>query len=640
MAAAALPAPEAGQQPAQSEREPSGRSRGSIQPHGALLVADPATWRILQASANASSVLGIDAERLLGTSAAELLGARPAARARAVLTAARGASNPIPVELSGRRFDAIVHASDGCAVLELEPALAEDAFPSVLAVLAAVERIRAARVEDELWAEAAGHLRDLTGFDRVLLLRLRDDGGGEVVAEERADDALRSLLGRRFTAAETATLGADVSADVPSSAIASIEAIPVPLEPSTNPATGRPTDLRWAELRAPDPAGLGMARTLGDAARLTFFLHLADRSIGLAVCAHAAPRRLPYRLRRSLAALAQQVGAQLGSIRELDRLARAAERLQTRSRLVEQLGPSGDLAQALLRGPTTVLDLVPASAAALRVGGTTATIGDAPDATSVARAVELLRGDRIPLPLVSDALATEHPELARLLPGIAALLAVPVDAGRGCLLWFRNEVPEPDGGAAGPGSWAGLDEAAVQLSRDLDAAVQRSGHSDLARFGFHDRLTGLPNRRVLIDRIERALAGGFGGGTVALVIVDIDSLKAVNESLGHDRGDDVLVQVAERLRSVTRASDTVARFAGDQFVVLAPSALRGSSPRIAERASAVLEAPFTVAGRSLAIAFTVGAAEADDRDTAADLVRRAASAMYRAKRSRERQEAD
>jgi diguanylate cyclase (GGDEF)-like protein len=457
----------------------------------------------------------------------------------------------------------------------------------------------------------------------------------------------------------------DLSVAAPSLTVFSTDESSAPLHPPELPS-GRPLDLGRAELRAVCPAHLRAARSMGHASSLSFSLSVGERLIGVVVCAHRTPRRLPYRLRQSLEAFAGQVAAQLHSISEIDRLASAAELLETRSRLVEQFASTGDLAEALFRSAATVLDLVPAAGAALHLEGVTSTIGDAPDGATISSVVEQVRVRRSRLPLATDRLATEHPHLAGLLPAVAGLLIVPIDGGRGHLMWFRRALTQAEdrigdrpqaalgplvaprassspwrGAASGQVQpWQGLDEAAVQFSRDLDVAILRSRHSDLARFGFHDALTGLPNRRLLIDRIEHALAHRSRGATVALLFVDITSLKAINDSLGHDGGDDVLIQAAERLRSVTRESDTVARLAGDEFVVLAGTTTRGAAPRIAERVVAALRTPFTVSGRRLAVISSVGAAEAEEGDRAADLMRRAAAAMYRARRSGEGPSAD
>jgi chemotaxis family two-component system sensor kinase Cph1 len=354
-----------------------------------------------------------------------------------------------------------------------------------------------------------------------------------------------------------------------------------------------------------------------------------------------------------------QVAAQSHPDSETEGLTRAADLVQTRTRLVEQFSATGDLVQALLRGTVTALDLVPAGAAALHLEGVTSTLGDAPAVTRIQLVMEQLRSYRTPLPMATDCLAADHPQIAGLLPGVAGLLIVPVDGGRGCLLWFRPEIEETteplgDQSEADPESalsprtspsapkssvwrraqpWEGLAEAATRLSRDLDGAILRNLQSELAHFGFHDALTGLSNNRLLMDRIEHALAGPGRGAGVALLLVDLDSFKAINDSLGHDRGDEVLIQAADRLRSVTRDSDTVARLAGDEFAILAVGADRASAPRIAERMLAALRPPFTIAGSPLRVTCAIGVAEGAADDTAADLMRRAETAMYRAKRA-------
>jgi diguanylate cyclase (GGDEF)-like protein len=331
---------------------------------------------------------------------------------------------------------------------------------------------------------------------------------------------------------------------------------------------------------------------------------------------------------------------------------REAERLQARTTLVEQFNSTGSLARALLHGPITVLDLVPASAAALHLEGVTSTVGDAPEVARIEQVVEYLRAERCRLPIASDSLATDHPQLAKLLPAVAGLLIVPIDGARGCLAWFRPEVEVAErhddrsesarargaspstrsrdvAGRAEP--WEGLDEAAAQFSRDLDGAILRNLHSDLAHFGFHDALTGLSNRRLLMDRIEHALAGPTRGSGVALLFIDINSFNAINGSLGHDSGDQVLIQAAERLRSVTRDSDTVARLAGDEFVILAGSADRVAASRIAERVLSALERSFTLSGNPVKVTASIGVAEAEAENTAADLLRRAHAALDWAK---------
>lgn len=153
--------------------------------------------------------------------------------------------------------------------------------------------------------------------------------------------------------------------------------------------------------------------------------------------------------------------------------------------------------------------------------------------------------------------------------------------------------------------------------------------------GLHDGLTRLPNRVLFSDRLQSALAEAQRGSEqFAVLFVDLDRFKQINDSLGHSVGDQVLVSVAERLRISVRASDTVARYAGDEFtLVLRHVVSREDVYRIADKLIHALEAPLTLNDRSeLQLTASVGIAFfPEDGSTAEQLIQRADSAMYSAK---------
>jgi diguanylate cyclase (GGDEF)-like protein/PAS domain S-box-containing protein len=150
----------------------------------------------------------------------------------------------------------------------------------------------------------------------------------------------------------------------------------------------------------------------------------------------------------------------------------------------------------------------------------------------------------------------------------------------------------------------------------------------------HDALTGLPNRTALIDRIEQALSRARSSGySVAVLFVDLDRFKLINDSLGHAVGDVLLEQVAARFRAALRPGDVVGRFGGDEFVVVCEN-ITGETVAVAvaDRLREALEEPFEVAGRRLVVTASIGIARTSGDDTHADaLIRDADVAMYRAK---------
>ncbi|MDF1524188.1 MAG: GGDEF domain-containing protein, partial [Trueperaceae bacterium] len=170
--------------------------------------------------------------------------------------------------------------------------------------------------------------------------------------------------------------------------------------------------------------------------------------------------------------------------------------------------------------------------------------------------------------------------------------------------------------------------------RDLED-VLRQERERFERLASLDPLTQLPNRRTFRARLDQALAGARRHGREAgVVFVDLDGFKAVNDELGHDAGDDLLVEVAHRLRAVVRAEDTVARLGGDEFAVVvdelaSPAALA----RLETKLHDAIAQPLVLRGRAVSIASSVGsAAYPRDGRTAADLVRHADTEMYDVKR--------
>jgi diguanylate cyclase (GGDEF)-like protein len=157
-------------------------------------------------------------------------------------------------------------------------------------------------------------------------------------------------------------------------------------------------------------------------------------------------------------------------------------------------------------------------------------------------------------------------------------------------------------------------------------ALRRSSRTDL--------LTGLPNRGVYPERLARALGRmQREGGAAAVMYLDVDGFKAINDTLGHDVGDWVLIEVAERLGSVLRPTDTLVRLGGDEFVAICEDLTRAQdAERVADRMVAATTSPWLLAGEALDVSVSIGIAVADvPTADPVTLLRAADDAMYRAK---------
>ncbi len=168
-------------------------------------------------------------------------------------------------------------------------------------------------------------------------------------------------------------------------------------------------------------------------------------------------------------------------------------------------------------------------------------------------------------------------------------------------------------------------------------AKLNQNQAELARMAHHDTLTGLPNRVLLSDRLQQVLAQARRkGSAVGLLFMDLDGFKDINDSLGHEAGDELLRQVTTRLSGIVRGADTLARVGGDEFVLLL-SDLGDNAEEVAaivaRKCIGTLKAPFVISGKQCTIGVSIGIAVGDGNSTADALLLAADHAMYDAKKA-------
>lgn len=606
------------------------RTPGRIQSHGRLLGVDPATSMITLVSDNAAGWLG----RMVGDLQS------------ASLEWAVDSGNqidPTRIEVDGAAYDAIAHRSQGRTLIELEPVVTGLEYTRT-SVVGAIQRLAAIDDIGELRTAVVREVRALTGFDRVMMYHFFEDEHGEVVAEDRADD-MEPYLGLHFPASDVPLQARALYVSKLSRAIVSTSDPGAQLLALGD--SGEPVDLSLAELRAVSPHHIQFMRNMGQESSVSLSLIRDGRLAGMITCAHRTQRRLPVLLRRALEVLAVQVSMQLTSIDQIARLEHTLRVRADRGELMAPLYASDDVAGALLDGDRTVLDLVAADAAIVDLDGSVRTAGPL-DPRSAAALIKAVREREI----VTDALSLDEPELAALVPDFAGLLAVPLGNAHGHLIFLRHEVTRVVTwlGDQSPGnradtfsprlsfsawrqsvhgrsrSWWSEASGALELGRDLTEALDRREQRGLAELAMRDALTGLHNRR----QLSGALATGSATPR-ALLYVDIDDFKGVNDSLGHDAGDAVLVEIARRITGSVRPGDTVARIGGDEFVVLGENLDADTAAQLAGRVLAAVSEPISTPAGEVVVTASCGVhiSAPGDVDGALEL---ADAAMYDAKR--------
>jgi diguanylate cyclase (GGDEF)-like protein/PAS domain S-box-containing protein len=179
------------------------------------------------------------------------------------------------------------------------------------------------------------------------------------------------------------------------------------------------------------------------------------------------------------------------------------------------------------------------------------------------------------------------------------------------------------------------------VSTHTDISERRTSEERIMRLAFYDFLTGLPNRRLLMDRLGQAIASNVRRGTeVALLLVDLDNFKKINDSFGHEVGDKLLQQVAKRLESCVRMGDTVARLGGDEFMLILedlntdPMDAAAQTESIGIKILGTVSQQYRLSSNEFHSSCSIGATLFKDREqTSEDLIKQAAIAMYQAKKA-------
>lgn len=539
-----------------------------------------------------------------------------------------------------------------------------------------IAHLRHAEGLDAFFTESVRVIQEFSGFDRVMIYRFLDDGAGDVVAEHTSNEYPTQYLGLRFP-----------SSDIPSQArklyltnklrvLADVEAPMDGLIPPLLPG-GEGLDQSHCMLRGLSRVHLSYLRNMGVRATLTLSIVCEGKLWGLIACHHHRPRTPPHHVRQGLRQVCDLL-AEITSMRvealfnlEAMRHRLAVDRLL--DRFHQALIQDGDIPILLDAWLPWLLPAFNAVNLGVQIGTLAYVAGPGKHASTHQILDEI--GARVDAQNLSphvlmwdDLLSTGGAGIASLPEAAGLLLAQRYEEEMIFCFVTRQEVVEhvrwggepfkdvvtlPDGqvrleprrsfaewqqsvkGKADP--WAQVDADALQtllqiLSEVNKLQLNRKLQETLHWRAHHDHLTGLFNRRAMEDEVSRRLEADRCDA--ALMLLDLDHFKKINDTYGHETGDLVLQQLSLRLKAVMREFDLLARLGGDEFMLLLeiPRPNPAAALLFAERLHQAVAPPFEINGQQLRLGISVGIAipPAHGR-TVGDLLRHADLALFQAK---------
>jgi diguanylate cyclase (GGDEF)-like protein/PAS domain S-box-containing protein len=649
------------------DREPI-HAPGHIQPHGVLIATAPGDRRISHVSANFEASLGLPAKAWLNAGLDQLIG--PVAFA-AIEQRLEGASEPpamvlkLPVPLRPHRH-VLAHRWQGRMIVELEdaPHASEErsALSRAQGVIGALLR---AQTVAEVCDTAARDVRLLSGYDRVMVYRFDDAGHGTVVAEDKRAD-LPAYVNLRYPASDIPQQARRLYVLQRVRGIPERDYRPVPLLS----ADGAALDMSLCTLRGISPLHLEYMANMGVRASLAISLlqddapgdGARDRLWGMIVCHHMTPRAAAPDLRALCDVVGQVMSVLLQRVAHTQALTARLARHRMIAALREDIDAARDVAAGLSLRPAALLQMMGAGGALIRCGGETTLLGETPPPAAAAALVDtLLRTHGAAITAIHDA-GIAGGAAGRFADVASGVLLLPLTDHPGDVIaWFRPELPQtvrwggdprkpvmqaPDGGRVSPRRsfavwtellrgrskpWTATDlQAAEELRRTITAALLQQAEMRLLQLSAYDPLTGLANRRTIESRLQQWQRDGEPA-IAALLFIDLDRFKAINDSLGHAAGDDCLIQVAARLRQLAPPGSMAGRFGGDEFVLFWPGAATAEAQALAEALVADYARPFLLQGRGYYSGASIGVVCAPIAGLDA-MTRQADAAMYAAKR--------
>lgn len=481
---------------------------GSVQNHGVLLASTSESWTVTHASANAAELLRKKPAKLLGSSMADLLGATNIEALTSAQQRARDGISAIGRVLGARikgvsgKFDLALHTFAGQRIVEIEPTDARSAVPPLDLVGAILARLRDSRTIVELCADTAAEVRQLIGYDRVVVYRFLEDGSGQVIAES-GNGELETLMGLRYPASDIPRQARDLYRKNWIRLIADVGSSPSPIVQADG-ATPHHLDLSFADLRSVSPIHIRYLENMRVGASMSISIIVGGELWGLIACHHRTARRVPANMRAAAELLGQVFSLQIQTVDGMEAYVtmRAARALL--DRVVAEFPIDGELVENVASRLEQLGSFIPCDGAGVLVDGVWRTTGSAPyagEAHALARFCDQRRASGI---FASDQLCKDYAPARDWHSAACGVMAIPLShSNSDWLFFFRKELPHVVTWAGDPDKSASDGNGTALSPRSSFAAWKQQVRGQSAPWTARHRLIGETLRVYLLDIILR-----------------------------------------------------------------------------------------------------------------------------------------
>lgn len=421
---------------------------GSIQPHGVLLALKEADFTILQISNNTWELFGVRPEDLLNQNLNHLFAAEQIDLLKdSLFPDDLPIVNPIEFTINCHNhlvhFDGIIHRADGLLILELEPITSEKSptfFKFYHLVKMAMSKLQGASTLTDISHILVKEVKQITGFDRVMLYRFDENWHGTVIAEAKPE-YLTAYLGLRYPASDIPIQARKLYSQNWLRLIPNAHYQPAAIIPTNNPVTDQPLDLSRSVLRSVSPLHVEYMHNMGVTASMSISIMKDKQLWGLIACHHQSPKYIPYEIRNACEFLGHMTSLEMSAKEDSEDVESKIQVKHCHSKLVEYMSLENNFIDGLINQQPNILDLLNAQGAAICFNGDYFTVGNTPEKKELKKLIEWINHHLNEEILSTDSLSQLYPEAEKFRDVASGLIALSISKSqKNYVLWFRPEV--------------------------------------------------------------------------------------------------------------------------------------------------------------------------------------------------------